>query len=313
MDNKRISVVIPVHNRAHTIKRCINSILNQSSPVYEIILADDASTDNLAEVVTEISSSKIRIVKHTTNKGAQAARNTGIKAAKGNWIAFQDSDDEWLPNKIEKQLETIQKEETPYILIHSNAFKKYCDGKKEEYILPLTEGKAYKALLRRPSPVFPSMLTSKIALQEIGFLDEKVPTHQEWDTSIKLAKICKLIHIQTPLVIWNINETEVSISRNIPNRIKGYEYVFKKHINSIKEFENANEIIFYHWLNLYKRAEQYGLKQEQTRIIKELKGFKKRETVLLIVLSIIGKKHIENPSKSLSFFIEVLFRIWKYM
>ena len=108
MNNRQnsISVIIPVFNRVKLIARCINSVINQTYPVNEIIVVDDGSNDGTYDLIRTYFPQVISI--YQENKGVSNARNVGIQAAKGKWIAFLDSDDEWLPNKIEKQISFIK-------------------------------------------------------------------------------------------------------------------------------------------------------------------------------------------------------------
>jgi glycosyltransferase involved in cell wall biosynthesis len=99
-----VSVIIPTYNRAHLIGRAIQSVLKQTYQDFEVIVVDDGSIDNTEEVVKKIQENRVYYYKHDKNKGGSAARNTGISLAKGEYIAFQDSDDEWLPEKLEKQI-----------------------------------------------------------------------------------------------------------------------------------------------------------------------------------------------------------------
>lgn len=103
---KTISVVIPTFNRRESLERALTSVFNQSVHPHEIIIVDDASTDETATYLQAIDASPvpIKVLSHTENGGVSAARNTGIAAAKGDWIALLDSDDEWVPNKLENQL-----------------------------------------------------------------------------------------------------------------------------------------------------------------------------------------------------------------
>ena len=105
-----ISVVIPAYNAEKTIIECINSVLNQTriDLIEEIIIVDDGSKDQTANVVRENFDNKLIRIISKSNGGVSSARNTGIKSAKGKWIALLDSDDIWLPNKIEKQVKAIQ-------------------------------------------------------------------------------------------------------------------------------------------------------------------------------------------------------------
>lgn len=101
----KISVVIPAYNSQDTIGRAIESIFKQSRPVDEILVVDDGSTDNTASVVRDFGQA-VTLMRQD-NAGVSVARNTGIQAAKGNWIAFLDADDEWLPEKIKLQTEHL--------------------------------------------------------------------------------------------------------------------------------------------------------------------------------------------------------------
>lgn len=87
-----ISVVLPAYNRRNTVRKAVESVLNQTERDIECIVVDDASTDDTAGVLTEISDSRLRIIRLTENSGACHARNVGVQAAKGEYIAFQDSD-----------------------------------------------------------------------------------------------------------------------------------------------------------------------------------------------------------------------------
>ena len=108
MPEIKVSVIIPTYNRAKLIKRSILSVLNQTYQNFEIIVVDDGSADDTKSVVESFNNPKIRYIRHDINKGQSAARNTGIKNAKGKYIAFQDSDDEWLPEKLEKQMSCFE-------------------------------------------------------------------------------------------------------------------------------------------------------------------------------------------------------------
>lgn len=104
---KNISVVIPVYNRADTIIRAVNSALMQTYPVYEVIVVDDCSTDDTAVLVEAVNDCRVRVIRNSINSGACKSRNIGIEASSGNFIALLDSDDEWLPGKLEKQVDAL--------------------------------------------------------------------------------------------------------------------------------------------------------------------------------------------------------------
>ena len=104
-----VSVVIPVYNREDTIQRAVDSVLNQTYSNIEVLVVDDGSKDNSLEMLKKYhNDNRVKIFCQEFNQGANAARNRGIREAKGEYIAFHDSDDEWLPDKLEKQIKRME-------------------------------------------------------------------------------------------------------------------------------------------------------------------------------------------------------------
>jgi glycosyltransferase involved in cell wall biosynthesis len=226
-----ISVVIPVRNRSSQIKRCLASVLNQTYQALEVIVVDDNSTDNTREAVKKIDSVKIKLIELGDHKGAQAARNRGIVEASGDWIAFQDSDDEWLPNKLERQVEELSRARfDPYCVVHSDAVRHNIrTGRSSVWHLPLVNGAkedVFRLLLSEPGPLFPALIVSKEALNAIGYLDPEVPSYQEWDTAIRLARHCRYVHVREPLFVYHVGD---GISSDGNRDIDGYHYVITKY------------------------------------------------------------------------------------
>lgn len=108
-----VSVIIPTYNRAHLVKRAIKSVLVQTFTDLELLVIDDCSDDNTEEVVKSVEDARIRYIPRSINRGASAARNMGIHEAKGEYIAFLDSDDQWLPRKLEIQLKVFEDTDWP--------------------------------------------------------------------------------------------------------------------------------------------------------------------------------------------------------
>ncbi len=105
---KLVSVIIPTHNRAQHLKKALLSVFKQSYSPLEVIVVDDGSTDETAQMIQNHFSERATYLKLSKNHGVSFARNRGIEAATGDWIAFLDSDDEWLPRKIELQMQYLQ-------------------------------------------------------------------------------------------------------------------------------------------------------------------------------------------------------------
>ncbi|HTF03668.1 MAG TPA: glycosyltransferase family 2 protein, partial [Bacteroidia bacterium] len=102
-----VSVIIPTWNRAHTLGAAVKSVLEQTHPVLEILVCDDGSTDHTEQVLASFNDPRIRIVKGPRAGRPAVPRNRGIAEATGDWVAFLDSDDTWLPTKTEKQLNAL--------------------------------------------------------------------------------------------------------------------------------------------------------------------------------------------------------------
>lgn len=251
----KISAVIPVYNREKTIRRCIDSVLKQTYPIYEIIIVDDGSTDQTLHILKEYQDC-IKLVKQK-HKGAQAARNAGIKEAEGEYIAFLDSDDEWVPDKLELQVKALQKNKNAVIYGDVYIQTEWKNGIPEVYRksegmqkakgltrlkLKGKSGYIYKNILQDSFCYFPTLLTSKKNLIDIGLLDEKVPSFQEWDTAIRLAQTKEFVYIYKPLYIYHFHDGE-TISKNKKKGVDGKEYIYEKYKYEILSELGKGELV----------------------------------------------------------------------
>lgn len=256
-----ISVVIPSYNRSTTIPRAIRSVLNQTYRDFEILIVDDCSTDNTKDIMSEMFSAenKIRYLTHSMNRGAQAARNTGIKASKGDWIAFLDSDDVWVHQKLQWQVDCLRKHNFEKdLVIHGNALAiEELSGRKYEMKPAISGNTSYRCLLERCGPMFQAILCSKTSLEKISFLDENVPSFQEWDTSIRLAQHCEFIHLDKTLFVYNKHLGE-TISKNLLKDIEGYQYIIDKHEEQIRTC-CGNHIFDAHLRRQLRACLEFGL------------------------------------------------------
>jgi len=279
MNNEiKISVVIPAYNRKATIINCLHSVLNQTYKPSEIIVVDDCSTDNTVELVKSLNNSLIRCIKLEKNSGAQAARNEGIKAAKYDWIALNDSDDEWLPQRLEKGVEALQQNNfDSFTVVYSNwVIYDHYKNTKIKFELQLNQNKSdYKHILKYPGPAFQSMLTSKTAFEKINYNDINTLAYDEWDTSIRLAKYCKFIHIQEPLFIYNLHKGD-TISKNNKRNILGLEYVLNKHKNDITNICGI-DTWYCHQYFLLNNMLQYNITENFEKYFSKIKFLKTRE------------------------------------
>lgn len=219
MKANEISVVIPTYNRSTTIKRALDSVFRQSIGKIEIIVVDDASTDNTEEIINELSKThpELSYYKFSKNKGACAARNKGIELAKTNYVTFLDSDDEWHPNKIEIQGSFLEKNDYDVVICSVLRIEK---GKEVIYPSKQYSGDLYHELLRG-NFVSTGMIFGKKNCFQNGF-DENLPRLQDWDFILNISKKYKVGHLHVPLGKYYIqkdsismNQTKLKIASNI--------------------------------------------------------------------------------------------------
>ncbi|MFH1875238.1 MAG: glycosyltransferase [Pseudomonadota bacterium] len=198
MKNK-VSVIIPVYNRAQHLSKAVNSVLDQSSPAYEIIVVDDGSTDNTSKIIQQYGS-KISCLRQE-NKGPAAARNLGIMNASGELIAFLDSDDWWHKDKLQRQVARME-EEPSFLVSHTdetwyrrgqhlnqkNKHKKY-HGYIYDKCLPLCA-------------VSPStVMARKELFNQIGLFDETLPCCEDYDLWLRVSIQHQFLLIDKPLTL----------------------------------------------------------------------------------------------------------------
>ncbi len=241
----KVSVVIPTYNRAHRLEEAIGSIQGQNFKDLEIIVVDDGSKDGTDAVMARLmkGDTRIRFVKQDKNRGAQAARNRGIRESGGEWIAFLDSDDKWYPKSLELRLTAAEKENAE--VVHSGADILETDGQVRRYNLPEVSGEAYKKLLRGEGPMFQSLLVKKKSFEKIKDLDESLVAFQEWDTAIRLAKHFRFAFVPEATFLYDCRGTD-TISRQMFREGKGYEQVLRKHAFEMLRLTGAWTLVFHY-------------------------------------------------------------------
>ena len=246
--NPKVSVIIPTYNRAILLGRAIESVLNQTFQDFELIIIDDGSTDNTDEVIKEFQKKDNRIVylKHDKNRGGSAARNTGIKASRGEYIAFLDSDDEWLPEKLEKQINVFKKLSDNIGLVYSGYYEVLEQNVEVlSKIIPIFKGDIYKNILKSNILGSPTPLIRKICFEKAGLFDETLLSCQDWDLWIRIAKYYKFDFLKEILAKYYIHGNQ--ISTNLNNKILSRKKIFEKYYSDLITNPQA---IYFHYNNL---------------------------------------------------------------
>lgn len=207
----KVSVVIPVYNKEAFISNSVSSVLNQDYEDLEVIIVDDGSTDNSIGVLDAFTDQRIRIFTQT-NRGAAAARNLGIAKASGDWVAFLDADDEWLPTKLSEQVTTLNHH--PDIVWAACGFETHCLDKKvvlaaqsfqpdwfesknvlSDALLPLANGKSLSTI---------TIIARREVLLASGGFDINFRLAEDLDLWYRLAiKHPRIVYIPTPLAFCN--------------------------------------------------------------------------------------------------------------
>jgi glycosyltransferase involved in cell wall biosynthesis len=223
-----VSVVLPVYNRAGCIQQSIKSVLRQTYQNLEIIVVDDGSTDQTIEKIKALSDLRIRVISLPNNKGANAARNVGINAAKGHWIAFQDSDDEWEPHKLQKQVSACHAQQS---LVSFSGLIRHINDRvqlvpKPQYrIQPATANRLHEVL----SASFISnqtLLVHRDVFSTVGGYDESLQRLQDWELSIRIAEIFPITYVNEPLVAAYVLPDSITNKESI---CTATQHIIEKH------------------------------------------------------------------------------------
>jgi len=194
----KVSAVISTFNRADLVGHAIGSVIDQTYRNLEIIVVDDHSTDNTEEVVKRFGESRLQYIRHERNKGGSAARNTGIKAATGEYIAFLDDDDEWVENKIERQLQYVQDFGAVVCRSFIPSLNRMTQLYKQVTVNPRDLRKGF---------IFgcgTSILFARTDILKDTLFDENLASSQDWDLLVRLTSKCKIAYINEPLVRFNV-------------------------------------------------------------------------------------------------------------
>lgn len=226
-----ISVIIPTCDRCHLIERALQSVLGQTFGDYEIIVVDDHSRDDTVEVIKRLQDKRIRCISRSQRGGA-AARNTGIEAACGDYLAFLDDDDAWHDSKLQSQVEIFQNRPevalvyTGAVHIHQHNDHVY------KTVIPRYRGRIFQTLLERNViGTTSSIMVRKEALLAVGAFDESFPSCQDWDLYLRLAQYWAIDFVPEALVDFYLHP--VRITRNNAARIEGRKMILEKYASNI--------------------------------------------------------------------------------
>jgi glycosyltransferase involved in cell wall biosynthesis len=216
----KVSVIIPTYNRGNLIIKSIKSVLNQTFKNLEVIVIDDGSSDNTEHLVNKITDKRLKYVKLNSNKGSSNARNIGIKNANGQFISFQDSDDIFYPNKIEKQLKNI---------INRNSILDFCKinviyNSTYSYLIPnkrqensILKGDIFNELISRGNFISTQSMLIRTNYMKKHLFDIYMPRLQDYDVILGMIPKVKISYTKEVLVDLHIQNNSITRS---PRKLK---------------------------------------------------------------------------------------------
>jgi glycosyltransferase involved in cell wall biosynthesis len=233
-----VSVVLPTYNSGNLLPRAIRSVLEQTLSDFELIVVNDGSTDDTIRIVNEIADRRISLINLAKNHGANYARNVGIASASAELIAFHDSDDEWLPTKLELQVSRLNSSDDPlatvvYVLV-AFSHSVWWEDDTSNSTQTVHEGDVFLPLVKRYlCPITPQVMIKRSALISVGGFDITLPCYQDLDLFMRLAQTSNhFVAVNSPLVIKH--KSDSCISSNVASKIRGTELFLCKWSQIVK-------------------------------------------------------------------------------
>lgn len=232
-----VSVVIPTYNRGHVLKRAIESVQGQTYSEIEILVIDDGSTDDTQQIVSGIQDRRIRYINNPKNCGVSHTRNLGIAASKGVYIAFQDSDDVWESEKLEKQVELIK--QGTYGMVYCAFCREFQDERVVYYPpreIPMEEkqGDIYKSLLRKNLISTQTMLIRKDVFYDVGCFNEGMSNLEDYELALRIALKYSIGMIDEALVyLYTLSD---SINQDQRQSLVNITYIYLCHKEALKQY-----------------------------------------------------------------------------
>lgn len=223
-----VSVILPTRDRVDMLSRAVDSVLAQSERDLELIVVDDASTDGTASYLAALAArdARARSIRNATPGGGPAARNTGMAQARGDWIAFIDDDDEWLPKKLERQLATLRASATAVASSCSYIVKRASGGSR---VVTVPENVTLRQLFTDNLLGGASMcLCSGQVLRQIGGFDVGFRSAQDLDLWVRLRQRGEIRGCREVLVVHRAH-SGTRISTNMQSQYLGARHFYFKH------------------------------------------------------------------------------------
>ena len=296
MKNKLVSVIINCYNSEQYIKETIQSVISQTYKNWELIFYDNQSTDDSYIIYKSFKDKRLKYYKSKKFEQLGPARKNALLKAKGDFVAFLDSDDLWEKNKLKIQLKYFNTKEIGFTISNSIFFK----GKKKKLLYPLNKKfkkKVFYDLIKNYFVSFDTVIIRSSFLKKLNHtLDKRFNIIHDMDLLIRLSKICDMNYVPFALSKWRMRENSLSFN-NFYNIIKEKKIFIKKISKNLKKDLNFNKSRQIFEDTLCRQEILYLISKK--KIIKNLKLIKKlnfnfKNIILVIIIFLPFKKYIFN-------------------
>lgn len=314
MNSPVVSVVIPTYKRVGYLERAIDCVISQTYQDWELIVVDDNDEGSSYRQETETfmaryaDNPRINYLKHKKNKGAPAAKNTGIVSSRGRYIAFLDDDDEWLPTKLEEQVACFARASDNVAVVYTGLRVVNVERGDVEITLPTLRGSIlYHLLAQNPVGTPSSVMCKSDALGKVGLFDESLPLYEDRDLYIRLAERYEFDYVAKPLVIYNRHESE-RLTRDFEKSAKAYDVLYEKYKPILEKDPKAHSLFLERQGKLsVKTGNRRRAEEEYAQALRATPYSMKLLTRLLLLR--LGGRHygtVRNVGRSFQLFLKKL-------
>lgn len=301
------SVIIPTHNRAELMPRAVESVLAQTYDDFELLVVDDASTDDTEDVMASFEDERVVYVRREENAGHAAARNTGIQRARGEYVAFLDDDDEYLPRFLEEMHRAFEcgGEDAGFGWCGTRRVRDTPDGQehlRDELWRPsyASQQEAYLSFLRARSIGTNCGLTvRRSCFEEVGLFDDSLRVTVDTEFLVRIVRQFGFVVAPAVLVKYHVHEG-VRQSRRLAEKARTYERIAEKHRDTLSAHDDVAAAVYYKtgWLHYHSGHREQGRRFMRKALAR--KPFKLKALVGLLMFELLGRlgaplhEHVSN-------------------
>jgi glycosyltransferase involved in cell wall biosynthesis len=244
-----VSVIIPTFNRAELLPRALESVIAQTFDDYEILVVDDESTDETKDVVLSYGEARIRYLRQAENAGPGAARNRGLREARGDLIAFLDSDDEWLPDKLTRQVSLFREIAPEVGLVYTGVESVFGDGTRK-IDPPSRRGDVYESMLQQNviHGGGSNVMMRRNVVATIGYFDEEFSAIEDYDYWLRITRFFEIDFVDETLIRYHDPRSvecgkPIRKSLSIRDNLDARAHFYKKHRTEMRRLGVAHQFL----------------------------------------------------------------------